>query len=476
MKHLAEQQQLNALFSRGVASLDDESQLAEIASALRELADPAARFGATLFDLTLAKSGDEVARLRMKSIAAQLLRFWSDGTGQAMSKAHPVLAPLWNQASGLLISFELAQLREALHTCFEVRHDAAALQEAMRGLKPEGHRRVEFALCIYSLELARMSVDGARAAFSKRAGLLAEAYQSEEVADELIGHNAGLRALWAELVPYLDEFFEMVEEQQAPASSPSGESLRPPSPSAITDEAQTPPGGLFSTEIIRPDDDFVDAAEIFEPPAFTSSDSLIEADVEVELTDEATVAPPALPPPLPSSESIGSPSRITSETPDYEPTLESLHFWKATFEFLQLSGGDKGRTAQRLLSTESRTDRKRLNEFLTQLGPFENVPEARAFGCLLRLMMAGQLKEKSLFGSPNGRRAEAFTFAFADLHKSADAAARAAVWFALDGPETQQALHRGLDGLTRFLTYCARSKLDPLSEKARQQFEQHVLA
>ncbi len=487
-----EKDDLTRLIAAGIAALGDESRLGEVISQLRGRSEGAARFAATLFDLEMARRGDELAKTRMKSIANQLLRFWSDGTGQQLSKENPLLAPLWSKASGLMISFELNQFREVLADCWAAREDAASLEAAVERLKPEGHRRVEFARCLYSLELARLGVDNARAAFSRRAGLLAEAYQSADIADELIGHNEGLRLLWGELVPYLDEFFEMVEEQSQGAEGTTVafvETLSPiPSLPPPVEEGAVPtslPSGIFATEIQRPDDDFVDAAEIFdaplvEPPA-APAEATAEADEVWEMSEvvlEDTVAD--VPPPLASKAGATSTtqdvartiSRTFSEQNDYVPDAAATQFWRYAFEVLQLTGDEQAsRSSQRLLSTESRSDRKRINAFLAQVGPFLQVPEARAFSCLLRLMMAGQLKEKSLFGAVNGRRAEAFSLAFGDLHGGADSAARAAVWFSLDGAETETALQRGLEGLWQFIGFCAREKVDPLAAEARLRFE-----
>jgi hypothetical protein len=91
------------------------------------------------------------------------------------------------------------------------------------------------------------------------------------------------------------------------------------------------------------------------------------------------------------------------------------------------------------------------------------VPEARAFACLIGLMLAGQTKEKSLFGQPNPRRAEALAAALPYLATSPEAASHVAVWFELDGAETQAALARGLQLLAGYLAYCVRTRQDPLA-------------
>ena len=90
--------------------------------------------------------------------------------------------------------------------------------------------------------------------------------------------------------------------------------------------------------------------------------------------------------------------------------------------------------------------------------------------CLVRLMLAAQLKEKSLFGQANSRRSEAFANAFSLLSADPAAAGRAAVWFNLDGPTTEEALQKGLDVLIRFVGFCARSQLNPLEASTHQAF------
>jgi hypothetical protein len=90
------------------------------------------------------------------------------------------------------------------------------------------------------------------------------------------------------------------------------------------------------------------------------------------------------------------------------------------------------------------------------------VPEARAFAALVRLVLAGETKEKSLFGQANPRRKEALEAAFSMLAATPEAAGKAAVWFELDGTETRASLDRGLELLYPFLAFCCRNALDPL--------------
>jgi len=98
------------------------------------------------------------------------------------------------------------------------------------------------------------------------------------------------------------------------------------------------------------------------------------------------------------------------------------------------------------------------------------VPEARAFAALVRLVLAGETKEKSLFGQSNPRRKEALTAAFSLLAPTPEAAGKAAVWFELDGAETRESLSRGLELLYPFLAFCSRHALDPLEAATVSQY------
>jgi hypothetical protein len=194
--------------------LEDLNLLRDEVSELRKHPEQTAQFATALFDLERARRGDPDARLQLLEVADQLLVFWRERTGDALADSHPALAPLWAHASALLVGFEVKRFKRALDACWEARTDAARLQVAIEGLLPVGNRRVEFAACLYHLELARLFVDTSRAEFARRAGLVHEAYHSKETADELVGDDPGLQHLWKELVPYLDEFFEALEAEQ----------------------------------------------------------------------------------------------------------------------------------------------------------------------------------------------------------------------------------------------------------------------
>jgi hypothetical protein len=540
--------------ARCAAVVRDLDALRDALHELRLSSDPRAQLATALFDLDRARRGDPDARSNMRQVADALLVFWREGTGEALAAGHPELRRLWNEASGLLVSFEEQRLARLLEACWEARKDAARLAAAVANLQPDGDRRVEFARCLYHLELARLSVHSSRAEFTARVGLLTEAYEDEAVAKELIGKDPGLEHLWRELVPYLDEFFEHQERQAslrrakseterlppvrleqvetAPAqpalepvplgaegrSVPSFRTLvweragtLPPPP--MTPPAGTPPfesqDGGRSTLPTQRALEAVDRAALVTPqeparavpppahftpphdgpppgapppppvdvtpPGAWLPPRTPTGDVElVELID----AEPQLPPPPPAmTPSHGVPavvddidvSEVKAE-PEYEPDAATLDFWAHTLEVLQLAGAADGRSSQRLFATETRADRKRLVEYLDGIAGHLAVPEARAFACLVRLLLAAQTKEKGLFGQANPVRQEAVTAALSLLSASPDAAGRAAVWFELDGLETREQLAKGLDIVTRYLAWCSRARVDPLDPQAPRRF------
>jgi hypothetical protein len=201
------------------------------------------------------------------------------------------------------------------------------------------------------------------------------------------------------------------------------------------------------------------------PPGAWIPPSSPSGDVELVEADEALPPPPFTP-------SQGVPAAAVSVDVDVEPEPDqpTLDFWAHTFDALQMTPGPDGRPAQRLFATETRAERKRLVQYLDSLTPFLAVPEACAFACLIRLMLAAQTKEKGLFGQANPVRQEAVQAALAQLGTSPTAAGRAAVWFELDGPQTRDTLNRGLEVLMKYLAFCSRSQLDPLSPDASQRF------
>ncbi len=524
--------EVTSSIARCVAVLRDLDRLREALYPLRLSSDPRAQFATALFDLDRARRGDPEARAELLDVADRLLVFWREGNGVELSHVHPGLEALWASAATLLVSFEQKRFKTALAACWEARGTSHLLQEAIELLQPPGDRRAEFARCLYHLELARQFVDASRAEFARRAGLLSEAYQSEEVAAELIGDDQGLAHLWHDVKPYLDEFFEMMEEEAArrarrqaladakaaavtptasPAFVPRGRAKTDPElmvdlSEPLGDTAQVPSfrslmsrtttGEQFQPSAIAPlppapgpSFDEVEVVEEVEvapprPPVdLTPPGSWLpsaEGDIEIVEAEEGPPLPPGPPPsrPPPPPVTPAQRARAVKRPPHLDIVLEeddpddaTRAFWAFATRTLDLLPDPKHpRPVMRLLSVESRADRKKMNEYLDAAVPYQRVPDARAFSALIRLMQAGQLKEKTLFGQPNARRKEAFAQAFALLAPTPRPAAHGAVWFELDGPETLASLHRGLDVLTQFVTWCARQRRDPLEPQAQSDF------
>jgi hypothetical protein len=196
-------------------------------------------------------------------------------------------------------------------------------------------------------------------------------------------------------------------------------------------------------------------------------------DGDIDIVEEASGPPP--PPPPPTTPAHGTrpvrPQLLDIVLDEDDPDAKTIAWWQWATKALDLLPDPKQpRAFKRLLNVENRADRKKLTEFLDAAEPQLPVPDARAFSALLRLMLAGQLKEKSLFGQKNARRTEAFAQAFALLSDNPRAAGHGAVWFELDGPDTLAALQRGLEVLSAFLTWCARHRRDPLDPAAQTDF------
>ena len=613
--------------ARSAASYDDLHGLRFSLGLLGSFEDPRARFARSLFELSLARRGEEEARGNLTSIADELLISWRDGNGNEFARLAPVLEDLWTEAATLMVSFEVHRFTQALELCANARGDTERLAAAIEQLLPEGNRAVEFARCLYHLELARLGVESSRAQFARRAGLLAEAYQSVDAAKQLIGNDEGLAQLWADVLPYLDEFFEMMEEEAARRERPSAP-VRPSAPRATAPAAAAPEPTAPAIEIPAPvvevappvpvaeelppslDVDLTPTAvqsvirteettvpvpppapsqpepaatvpeyapvappppieetptlpkivsgaagrrpappmlapPVLEPvalgeggdvPSFRtllkkatekeaaareqdtttlppraapppepiSEENLVEAveeAPELALDDEDIVEMPGLPPSAPPPPPITAerlalvpprppPSTLVPPPPppmhagkvatsaldavveeDYVADAATLEFWRHTFTELELVPAEnQPRSPERKLSADSRVERKRLTQYLDSLGPHIEVPEARAFSCLVRLLAAGQLKEKTLFGGVNARRAEAFADAFSFLSKNPMSAAHAAEFFVLDGLDTEKALRRGLDVLTDYVFWCGANGKDPLDFDAQNDF------
>lgn len=535
--------ELSESIERCAAALGDLPRLKSEVLALKATGDGMAHFASALFELELARQGDPDSRKAIGDLAEILLVFWTDGSGDELSQLHPALQAQWAAVAPMLVEFELRRLNQSLVVCWKSRDDARALSRALQDLAPDGHRRVEFARCLYHLELARLGVEGSRKEFAQRVGLLSEAYQAPDFARDLVGQDAGLIHLWNEVKPYLDEFFEAMEEQQARAMEGTKKVQMPVPPALeapargdvktdpnlgakVSDTAATPKGGSpvldpstlntprhgtpphqpalgegpqvpsFRTLVSNskhsaptvklkpppppppanltppggwvPDPDVVieDAVEAAPPPKPPSSDDLdiIEADVEVA----SPPPPPAITPAKGLPAVLAAAAGDEDIEVDFEPDEATLQFWDYTFAALQQAPVEG--VKPRMLATESRQDRKRLTTWIDGLGPHLAVPEAKAFATLVRLMLAGETKEKSLFGQANPRRKEALGAALSLLAPTPDAAGKVAVWFELDGIETNQALIRGLELLYPFLAFCARHEVDPVKPETIAKF------
>lgn len=282
--------------ARCAAVLEDLTLLRDEVGELRKHDEQTAQFATALFDLERARRGDPDARMQLLEVADSLLVFWRERTGDALADSHPVLAPLWAHASALLVSFEVKRFKRALDACWEARTDAALLQVAIEGLLPVGNRRVEFAACLYHLELARLFVDSSRKEFARRASLVHEAYHSKEIADELVGDDPGLQHLWKELVPYLDEFFEALEAEQERKlrsnlkTDPGGEAAVargpvPPPPDI------TPVHGVKKADPLPPPEAVVaPEAPSVDPDIFVVTEAPMLAEAPTEAPLEAPVA------------------------------------------------------------------------------------------------------------------------------------------------------------------------------------------
>jgi hypothetical protein len=537
--------ELSRSIERCAEALGDLTRLKTEVTALKSSGDGLAHFASALFELEMAREGDSESRSHLSHLAEVLMVFWQDGSGDEISRMHPALQSLWLSVAPMLVQFEMRRFETSLSNCWKLRDDTRALTRAIEELEPAGNRRVEFARCVYHLELVRKGVESSRAEFAKRAGLLAEAYQDPSFANDLVGHDAGLIHLWAELRPYLDEFFEHLEEQAArkqegtrkvkipsvPSIPPSSSSQNLPVVAPAIAPAVTPPPrpeGKTDPEFAR-----VALGDTPEVPSFRSlvnkskaaaappnSDSnatppggwVPDADVIIDAEEESAPPPPPLnltppgswfppkdlngdggdvdiveadfeaPPPPPAITPAHGLAAAIAQAPgipyaedidvEFEPDEATLAFWDYTFAALQQAPVDGQKP--RMLATESRTDRKRLTTWLDGMGNHLAVPEARAFASLVRLVLAGETKEKSLFGQANPRRKEALDAAFSLLSPTPEAAGKAAVWFELDGSETREALFRGLELLFPFLAFCARHELDPLAPAARAKYLEDV--
>jgi hypothetical protein len=362
-----------------------------------------------------------------------------------------------------------AALAVTVEACFAARGDLAALQAAMEALLAfPSSDRLSFALCLFDLERVRRGADAAKADFAAGTGQLLAAYRDAQLAAQLIGDSPGLRALWTDLVPYLEEFFEgpdddayeVVEEAPAPAEEVHA-----------VDDLQIEEAPL---EIEVQADDTELALEVVEE-APASARPPPPPNVTPPPGRVAAITGPGLPAGRPANPSYRRASLPPRPPPPPSPVAspETLAFWAHTERTLSLLPDEHGQLSGRqVFGTQSREQRAALKHLARDvLERFPGSPEARALGCLIELYVAAQQKEKTLFGKPNDKRQLALQDALSLLAADPVAAAHVAVLFEWDGPETVVAFGMVVDAMQRFLAHCARERLDPLTPAAVQAFK-----
>ena len=174
---------------------------------LRRHPSERAQWAAALLDLAHARRGCAQAKARIPEIARLLLHTWRKGKPAALLHGDLTLTKLWEEALVLLKLFEAKRLSKQLNDCWDARADAPRLKAAVAALSPPGHRRVEFATCLYSLQLFHLGVKEAQSEFHQRVLLLKEAFFSPALASQLQGSDAGLAKLWQKVQPILTSYF-----------------------------------------------------------------------------------------------------------------------------------------------------------------------------------------------------------------------------------------------------------------------------
>jgi hypothetical protein len=481
--------------ARCLAAAEDAVALRQELSGLSELSGKRAEFAYCLFSLDLARLGEAEARAQFARHAGVLLEAHRDPSVAAeLLGGNEALERRWQRFVPLLAEFDRALGGEpaltadrtlvephparastskdsdavdgptqdggpeeaidgAADAAYAERMDLAGLNEslvAFGGLPPSD--RVEFALCLFNLERARLGEESAKTDFAIRTGLLLLAYRDPALADTLIGHSAGLRALWTDLVPYLEEFFEPADDEEA-----------------LDEEA-------------------LEVAE-FEDPEVRAEAVADALDV---IVDRQTPQPPPAsgapkrPPPPPSPTPVpsklplaggrkGSISyrRLTvppppAPEPSLLPSPETAAFWGYAEKALALLPDEHGQlSGKQTFALEDRDARTHLKAFAREVVTrFPHSPEARSMGALVELFLAAHLKEKTLFGMPNDKRIRAAQDALSLLTADPVAAGHAAVVFENDGPQTIARFGDALVLVQRFLAHCLREKVDPLSPEA----------
>ncbi|MCL2179453.1 MAG: hypothetical protein FWC28_00275 [Proteobacteria bacterium] len=190
-----------------IQSLSLPKRLAPALDELRQHPSERAQLVVALLELEHARRGSMESKAKIPQIAELLLRAWRNGKPAALLKEDPTLLKLWDEAVVLLKLFEAKRLSKQLNDCWDAREDAPRLKAAVTALSPPGHRRVEFAICLYSLQLVRLGIQEAECEFHRRVLLLKEAFFSPALASQLQGSNIGLSQLWQEVQPILTHYF-----------------------------------------------------------------------------------------------------------------------------------------------------------------------------------------------------------------------------------------------------------------------------
>jgi len=204
---------------------------------LRQHPSERAQLAVALLELEHARRGFAESKARIPEIADLLLRTWRQGKPTALLQGDPTLLKLWDEAVVLLKLFEAKRLSKQLNDCWDAREDAPRLKAAVAALSPPGHRRVEFAICLYSLQLLRLGVKEAQSEFHSRVLLLKEAFFSPSLASQLQGSNIGLAQLWQTIQPILTRYFSQAASKSQEVFAPFAAVAKTPPPLTTPDEA-----------------------------------------------------------------------------------------------------------------------------------------------------------------------------------------------------------------------------------------------
>lgn len=122
---------------------------------------------------------------------------------------------------------------QALSQCVNAQGDAVALRAGVDALARLPGQRAEFALCVFSLELARLGEEQARTEFASHTAVLLAAHRDPALGAWLMQGDPNLQARWERLRPLLTEFDrqQRAAEGETAAAEPSqGTAFEPASP------------------------------------------------------------------------------------------------------------------------------------------------------------------------------------------------------------------------------------------------------